>query len=200
MTMFRSMSRTGRTALFAVLGICFMTGLAWASVPLYRLFCQATGLNGTTGRGIEAPGAIAHQMRIDFDTNVSPKLAWKFTPENRSDTVAIGARDMAFFTATNTSDHPITGTATFNVQPAVAGAYFKKIQCFCFTQQTLKPGETARMPVIFYVDPAILTDDDAKDVDTITLSYTFYPSDAAPPPSAQEKAIMQGSTPSQRAG
>ena len=89
-------------------------------------------------------------------------------------------------------DHPITGTATFNVQPAVAGAYFKKIQCFCFTQQTLKPGETARMPVIFYVDPAILKDEDAKDVQTITLSYTFYPSDQAPPPSAQEKAIMSG--------
>lgn len=184
-------NRTHRTAFIAVLGICFMTGLAWASVPLYRLFCQATGLNGTTGRGISAPGAIDRQMRIDFDTNVSPKLAWTFKPEARFDTVAIGARDMAFFTATNNSTQPITGTATFNVQPAVAGAYFKKIQCFCFTQQTLTPGETARMPVIFYVDPAILTDEDAKDVDTITLSYTFYPSDAAPPPSAQQKAIMQ---------
>jgi|CoawatStandDraft_6_1074263.scaffolds.fasta_scaffold12374_3 cytochrome c oxidase assembly protein subunit 11 len=186
------MTRPLRTALFAVLGVCFMTGLAWASVPLYRIFCQVTGLNGTTGRGISAPGAVDHQMTIDFDTNVSPKLAWQFVPEARSDTVAIGARDMAFFKATNTSNHPITGTATFNVQPAVAGAYFKKIQCFCFTQQTLQPGETARMPVIFYVDPAILKDDDAKDVQTITLSYTFYPSDAAPPPSAQEKAIMQG--------
>ena len=184
------MSRPVRTAMLAVLGICCMTGLAWASVPLYRLFCQATGLNGTTGRGIAAPGAVDRRMRIDFDTNVSPKLAWKFTPEARSDTVAVGARDMAFFKATNTSDHPITGTATFNVQPAVAGAYFKKIQCFCFTQQTLQPGESARMPVIFYVDPAIQQDDDAKDVDTITLSYTFYPSDQAPPPSAQQKAIM----------
>ena len=186
----RTMSRPMRTATLAVLGICFMTGLAWASVPLYRLFCQATGLNGTTGRGIAAPGAVGRQMRIDFDTNVSPKLPWRFVPEARSDTVAVGARDLAFFKATNTSDHPITGTATFNVQPAVAGSYFKKIQCFCFTQQTLKPGETARMPVIFYVDPAILTDDDAKDVDTITLSYTFYPSDQAPAPSEQQKAIM----------
>ena len=167
-----------RTLAFLLLTIAFMTGLAWASVPLYRLFCQATGLNGTTGRGDRAPGAVDRQMTIAFDTNVSPNLPWRFAPEARSDTVAIGARDMAFFTATNTSDHPITGTATFNVQPAQAGKYFKKIQCFCFTQQTLKPGETARMPVIFYVDPAILADRDNDDVQTITLSYTFYPSDA----------------------
>ena len=167
--------RTTRTALLAVLGICFMTGLAWASVPLYRLFCQATGLNGTTGRGLAAPGAVDHQVVVDFDTNVSPGLAWNFRPEARSDTVAVGARDMAFLLATNRSNHPITGTATFNVQPAQAGQYFKKIQCFCFTQQTLKPGETARMPVIFYVDPKLLDDPYAKGIDTITLSYTFYP-------------------------
>ncbi len=173
------MTREVRTALLAALGIFFMTGLAWASVPLYRIFCQATGLNGTTGRGIAAPGSTDHQIRIDFDTNVSPGLPWKFTPENPSDTVAIGARDMAFFQATNTSNHPITGTATFNVTPAQAGKHFRKIQCFCFTQQTLKPGETARMPVIFYVDPAILKDPDANDVQTITLSYTFYPVDSA---------------------
>jgi cytochrome c oxidase assembly protein subunit 11 len=170
--------RTTRTALLAVLGICFMTGLAWASVPLYRLFCQATGLNGTTGRGLAAPGAVDHQIVVDFDTNVAPNMAWNFRPEARSDTVAIGARDMAFFLATNRSNRPVTGTATFNVQPAQAGQYFKKIQCFCFTQQTLKPGETARMPVIFYVDPKILDDPDARDIQTITLSYTFYPADA----------------------
>ena len=180
---------TRRTALFAVLGICFMTGLAWASVPLYRLFCAATGLNGTTGRGLEAPGAVNHQVRVDFDTNVSPKLAWAFTPESRSDTVAIGARDMAFFRAVNRSANTLTGTATFNVQPAQAGKYFKKIQCFCFTQQTLRPGESVRMPVIFYVDPAILTDPDAADIDTITLSYTFYPSGQAPAATAEQKTI-----------
>lgn len=173
------MTRKTRTLLLALCGITFMTGLGWASVPLYRVFCQATGLNGTTQRGLQAPGAVDRTIRIDFDTNVSPKLPWKFAPEDRSDTVAIGARDMAFFTATNTSDHPITGTATFNVQPAEAGKYFTKIQCFCFTQQTLKPGETARMPVIFYVDPKILKDPDAADVQTITLSYTFYPVDSA---------------------
>lgn len=172
------MERTTRTALLAVIGICFMTGLAWASVPLYRLFCQATGLNGTTGRGSAAPGAVGHRVVVDFDTNVASGLGWRFRPETRSDTVDIGARDMAFFLATNTSNRPVTGTATFNVQPAQAGQYFKKIQCFCFTQQTLQPGETARMPVIFYVDPKILTDPDARDIQTITLSYTFYPADA----------------------
>ena len=180
MILFPRLQRTHRTALLAVLGIAFMTGLAWASVPLYRLFCQATGLNGTTGRGLEAPGAVDRQVTVAFDTNVAPNLPWRFTPEARSDTVAVGARDMAFFTATNSGARPITGTATFNVQPAQAGRYFKKIQCFCFTQQTLKPGETARMPVIFYVDPAILDDPDARDIQTITLSYTFWPAGSAP--------------------
>jgi cytochrome c oxidase assembly protein subunit 11 len=174
----RVFSGKGRTALFAVLGICFMTGLAWASVPLYRLFCQVTGLNGTTQVGLKAPGAVGGQVRIEFDANVSPKLPWRFTPEASSETVAIGARDMAFFTATNRAAVPITGTATYNVTPAQAGKYFTKIQCFCFTQQTLKPGETVRMPVIFYVDPAILKDPDANDISTITLSYTFYPVDS----------------------
>ena len=105
-------------------------------------------------------------------------MLFRSAPEAKSDTVDIGARDMAFFTATNTSSRPITGTATFNVQPDVAGKYFKKIQCFCFTQQTLQPGETARMPVIFYVDPAILDDPEAKDLQKITLSYTFWPADS----------------------
>ncbi|MEO5865958.1 MAG: cytochrome c oxidase assembly protein, partial [Sphingomonas sp.] len=170
-------------ALLAVLGICFMTGLAWASVPLYRLFCEATGLNGTTNRGIKAPGGTNHQIQVDFDTNVAPHMPWSFAPEIKSDTVDIGARDMAFFTVTNNSDHPITGTARHNVTPAQAGKYFTKIQCFCFTEQTLKPHETARMPVIFYVDPKILADPDANDVQAITLSYTFYPVDSAKPAS-----------------
>ena len=169
-----------RTVALLLLAVAFMTGLAWASVPLYRLFCQATGLNGTTGRGVAAPGAVDAQVTVAFDTNVAPNLPWRFVPEARQDTVAVGARDMAFFKATNTGAAPITGTATFNVQPAQAGRYFKKIQCFCFTQQTLQPGETARMPVIFYVDPAIRDDPDAKDIQTITLSYTFWPAGAAP--------------------
>ena len=172
-------TRHQRVAGLAVLFVCFMTGVAWASVPLYRLFCSVTGLNGTTQRGLRAPGAVNAQVRVDFDANVSPKLPWVFKPENPRELVDIGARDMVFFTATNRSAQPITGTATFNVTPANAGKYFTKIQCFCFTQQTLKPGETARMPVIFFVDPKMLADPDAKDIETITLSYTFYPVDSA---------------------
>ena len=175
----------GRTALYAALFVAFMTGLAWASVPLYRLFCEATGLNGTTGRAERAPGAVAGKMTVAFDTNVAPNLPWKFSPETRSETVDIGARDMVFFNATNTSARPLVGSARFNVQPAQAGKYFKKIQCFCFTEQTLQPGEHQRMPVIFYVDPAILQDEDARDINTITLSYTFYPADAAANPAGR---------------
>lgn len=176
------LSRTGRTALLAVLGICFMTGLAFASVPLYRMFCEATGLNGTTGRGVTAPGGVHRAIEVAFDANTSPRLPWRFVPEAEQETVEIGARDIAFFQATNRGATAVTGTATYNVTPAVAGKYFTKIQCFCFTQQTLKPGETQRMPVIYYVDPAILTDPDTKDVETITLSYTFYPVDSAKTP------------------
>lgn len=171
-------ARTTRTVVLAVLGICFMTGLAFASVPLYRLFCEATGLNGTTNRALAAPGSVHRPITIAFDANTSPKLPWRFVPEQEQETVQIGARDMAFFTATNLDTKPVTGTATFNVTPSQAGKYFTKIQCFCFTQQTLKPGETVRMPVIFFVDPKILNDPDARDIETITLSYTFYPVDS----------------------
>ena len=172
------MKRTTRTALLAVVGVCSMTGLGFASVPLYRIFCEATGFNGTTQRGLDAPGAAGGRVTVAFDSNVSPKLPWVFKPEQEQETVDIGARDMAFFTATNRSNKPITGTATFNVTPSQAGKYFTKIQCFCFTEQTLKPGETARMPVIFFVDPKIADDPDTRDVRTITLSYTFYPVDS----------------------
>jgi cytochrome c oxidase assembly protein subunit 11 len=172
------MTRKLRTALLAGLGVCTMTGIGFASVPLYRMFCEATGLDGTTQRGSRAPGGTGQKVTVAFDSNVSGKLPWEFKPERRADTIDIGGRDMAFFTAKNLSDKPITGTATFNVTPAVAGKYFTKIQCFCFTQQTLAPGEEVRMPVIFYVDPAILNDPDTKDVEEITLSYTFYPVDS----------------------
>lgn len=168
-----------RTALLAGLAVCGMTGLGYASVPLYRIFCEATGLNGTTNRAKQAPGAVNATMRVDFDANVNPKLPWSFAPEQRSMTVRLGERQMAFFTATNNSDHEITGSASYNVTPDESGRYFSKIQCFCFSQQTLKPHETVRMPVIFFVDPAMLKDSDATDVKAITLSYTFYSVDSA---------------------
>lgn len=172
------MNRKLRTAFLAAVGVCTMTGVGFASVPLYRIFCQVTGFNGTTQRGTLAPGATGHKVTVAFDSNVSNKLPWEFKPERRADTIDIGGRDMAFFTAKNLSDKPITGTATFNVTPAQAGKYFTKIQCFCFTQQTLAPGEEVRMPVLFYVDPGILDDPDARDIEEITLSYTFYPVDS----------------------
>lgn len=176
-------SRNLRVGLMGAVLVCSMTGLGFAAVPLYRMFCEATGLNGTTQRGLRAPGATGQKITVAFDSNVSPKLPWKFVPERRADTIDIGGRDMAFFTATNTSSRPLTGTATFNVTPAQVGKYFTKIQCFCFTQQTLQPGETVRMPVIFFVDPKILNDPDARDVEEITLSYTFYPVDSPKTPS-----------------
>lgn len=172
-----------RTALIAAAAVCGMTGLGFASVPIYRTFCQATGYGGTTQRGLQAPGAVGQKVTVAFDANVNPRLPWAFKPEMPEETIDIGARDMAFFTATNKSDKPLTGTASYNVVPEQAGKYFTKIQCFCFTQQTLKPGETVRMPVIFYVDPKIRDDEDTKDVAKITLSYTFYPVDSAKPAS-----------------
>ena len=157
-----------------------MVGLAFASVPLYRIFCQATGFNGTTQRAERAPGPVAgKEVSVRFDANVSPTLPWRFAPERNTQIVRIGARQMAVFDAKNLSARTITGSAAFNVSPPQAGKYFTKIQCFCFTQQVLKPGEDARMPVIFYVDPKFLKDPDTRDISEITLSYTFYPADQA---------------------
>ncbi len=159
-----------------------MVGMGFASVPLYRIFCQATGLNGTVARA-EASELDFTQisdgqtMQIRFDANHRGDLPWTFRPEHPTDTVSMGTRDMAIFIAKNNSDHAVTGTASYNVTPEQAGKYFKKIQCFCFTQQTLQPGEQVRMPVIFYVDPKIATDPDTRTVEEITLSYTFYPVD-----------------------
>jgi cytochrome c oxidase assembly protein subunit 11 len=171
--------RNGRTAALAALGVVFMIGLAFASVPLYRIFCQVTGFAGTTQRAAEgsAPGAVGRMISVRFDGNVSHELGWEFRPVDTTRRVAIGARNIALYEATNTMDVPVTGTATFNVTPSQAGQYFTKIQCFCFTEQRLAPGQSVRMPVVFYVDPAILDDPDAREISEITLSYTFYPVD-----------------------
>jgi cytochrome c oxidase assembly protein subunit 11 len=171
--------RNGRTAALAGLVVVFMVGLAFASVPLYRLFCQATGFAGTTQRAAAAPGAVGATMSIRFDANTAPSMPWRFKPERTTETVRIGERQIAFFDAKNLSDRTVTGSATFNVTPSEAGQYFTKIQCFCFTEQTLKPGEGVRMPVVFFVDPKILDDPDGREVSEITLSYTFYPVDRA---------------------
>jgi cytochrome c oxidase assembly protein subunit 11 len=169
--------RTG--ALLALFAAC-MVGLAFASVPLYRWFCQVTGFDGTTQR-VDAIAAAAvtpvkgRSVSVRFDANVSPSLPWEFRPVDTQRNVTIGQRSMAVFTAKNRTDHPITGRAVFNVSPTQAGKYFNKVQCFCFTEQTLRPGQEVQMPVVFYVDPAMLSDPDANDITEITLSYTFYP-------------------------
>ncbi len=170
--------RNRRTMIGMLLVGLAMLGLGFASVPLYRIFCEQTGFGGTTRRAdaSELPQvATGRTMSVRFDSNVQPGMPWSFRPEHSTDTVTIGARDMAIFIAKNHSDKPVTGTASFNVTPTQAGSYFAKIQCFCFTQQTLQPGEEVRMPVIYYVDPKILDDPDNKDTQEITLSYTFYP-------------------------
>ena len=170
--------RNGRTAALMALVALAMAGLAFASVPLYRIFCQVTGFDGTTQRADTgaAPGPVAgKQVSVRFDANVSPTLPWRFEPERNTQIVTIGEREMAIFKAKNLSARTITGSAAFNVSPPQAGKYFTKIQCFCFTQQVLKPGEEARMPVIFYVDPKFVKDADTSGISEITLSYTFYP-------------------------
>jgi cytochrome c oxidase assembly protein subunit 11 len=165
-----------RVALMAATMFCGMVGLAYASVPLYRLFCQATGFGGTTQIAAAAPSAASVQMMsVRFDANASTEMGWTFRAVQNTMTVKIGEPAMAHYTATNMSSDTVTGTAKFNVTPTSAGIYFNKIQCFCFTKQTLKPGQTADFPVQFFVDPAILDDPDTKSIGEITLSYSFYP-------------------------
>ena len=171
-------NRNRRVGFMALGFAAAMLALGYASVPLYRLFCQVTGFGGTTQRATEAQASqvaiTTRTVTVRFDGNVERNLPWRFRPEQTTDRVAIGARDMAIYIARNDSDVPVTGTATFNVWPTQAGKYFHKIQCFCFTEQTLRPGQEMRMPVLYYVDPAILEDENTKDIEHITLSYTFH--------------------------
>ena len=164
-----------RTALYMALIVAAMVGLAFASPALYLTFCSLTGFGGTPLRAERAPGAVAGQVSVRFDANVHPGLPWRFEPEQTTVNVAPGAQTKIFYRAQNLSARTIVAQAAYNVSPDQVGKYFKKIQCFCFTEQTLKPGQTADMPVVFFVDPKIRDDPDTKDIDQITLSYTFYP-------------------------
>jgi cytochrome c oxidase assembly protein Cox11 len=162
-------------ALCLALGV--MGGLTSYSVTLYRLFCQATGANGTTQRvGADTARVADRVVTVLFDTNVAPGLDWRFVPVQRSVKVRLGQDSLVLFEAQNLSNHPIVGHATFNVTPEKAGIYFKKIQCFCFNEERLAPGATVQMPVDFFVDPALGTDPSTQDVHEITLSYTFFES------------------------
>jgi cytochrome c oxidase assembly protein subunit 11 len=179
-----------RVGLLALAGACAMLGLGYASVPLYRLFCQVTGFGGTTMTATESEAARAatlatgQTISVRFDASTSNDMPWTFRPSQATDTVTIGERDIATYVARNNTSRPITGMATYNVTPEKAGKYFNKIQCFCFTEQTLAPGQEVTMPVLYYVDPAMLEDPNMKGVEQITLSYTFHrtsePQAAAP--------------------
>ena len=193
-----------KVGLMALAFALFMLGMGFAAVPLYRMFCAATGFGGTTQRAsaAEAGGVLVAAQRISvrFDGNVESGMPWRFGPEQVTQDMRIGERRIAYFTAENLSDHAITGIASFNVEPALAGLYFKKIQCFCFNQQTLQPHEKVRMPVLYYVDPAILKDSEAAATTQITLSYTFHVSaDQSAATSAPVKAASKALDPAQAA-
>lgn len=171
------LNRRHRTvAVWCAAVVLAMVGAAYAAVPLYRLFCQTTGFDGTP-RIATAPSTttLERVITVRFDGNVAPGLAWRFEPAVRTLDVKIGENTLAFFRATNSADHPITGTATFNVLPEQAAPFFNKLQCFCFTEQRLEAGQSVDMPVTFFIDPQIVNDKDAHAISNITLSYTFYP-------------------------
>ena len=163
-------------ALACVAVVFGMLGAAYAAVPLYRLFCQLTGYDGTTMRAARPSNVVLDRtITVRFDANVGPHMPWRFEPVQRSLKVRLGENALAVYRATNPTDRPVTGTATFNVTPELAGAYFNKIECFCFQEQRLEPGESVEMPVSFFVDPAFVDDKNTAHLTQITLSYTFYP-------------------------
>src|SRR3954454_14247145 len=185
-------SRRGLTRDAVVASICgfvvvLMLGAAYAAVPFYNWFCRATGFNGTTQVATSAPSGapLARRIAVRFDANVAPGLPWKFEPEQSEVEVKIGEVVTVFYTVTNQSARTTAGQAAYNVAPLTVGAYFQKINCFCFTEQTMAPGEKREMPVVFYVDPALAADADNDGLNTNTLSYTFYPvRDPSPKPLA----------------
>jgi cytochrome c oxidase assembly protein subunit 11 len=156
--------------------VLVMVAAAFASVPLYRLFCESTGFAGTPQRAAHASDAsIDKTVTIRFDANVAPGMPWRFEPVQQTLDVKLGENALAFYRATNLSDRAVTGMATFNVTPEPAGGFFNKIQCFCFTEQVLEPGQSVEMPVSFFIDPQIVSDRDGRAISLIVLSYTFYP-------------------------
>lgn len=180
--------------------VAFMIGVSFAAVPLYRMFCNATGYAGTPRRAAKAPGQVYPQtVVVRFDANVAPGLPWSFEPEQPELELRVGENKLAFFRATNRSSQTVTGSAVFNVSPGYMGAYFTKIQCFCFTAQTLGPRESVEMPVSFFLDPAMLGDRSARTVRDMTLSYTFFKVAPPEPPRAVKFAKALDGLPMRRA-
>jgi len=167
---------------FIIAGLAVgMVAMSFAAVPAYRAFCQVTGWGGVTQRAeAQADRTLGRKITVQFDANVNQDIPWRFKPEQVSQTIHIGETALAFFEAENLTDKPITGRASYNVSPAKAGIYFKKIECFCFTEQTLAPGEKVSMPVTYFVDPALADDKNLDEVRTITLAYTFFRWDDGP--------------------
>ena len=171
----RLAARNARVAVLCGLVFAGMVGMAFAAVPLYRAFCQATGFAGTVRRAVAAPGEVSNRtVIVAFDTNVRG-LDWSFTPNVPSQVARLGDSKLAFFKVTNNSDQPLTGRAVYNVTPASAGFFFSKLECFCFKNQTLAPHQSAEFPVVYFVDPRFGLDDDTRGISQITLSYTFFP-------------------------
>ena len=164
-----------RMMLYCVAGVFSMIGVSYAAVPLYDLFCRVTGFGGTTQVSEAAPDEIHDRViKVRFDSMTNSHLPWRFSPAQREMELRVGETGLAFYRAQNVGQETSWGTATFNVTPQKAGAYFAKTQCFCFTEQALEPGQEIEMPVTFFVDPSILEDENLDDVNTITLSYTFF--------------------------
>src|SRR5437763_2640554 len=183
--------RNGTTVVLLLSVVAGMVGLSFASVPLYRLFCAATGFGGTTQRAEAAPTRVAARLiTVRFDAQVAPGLDWEFRPLKNVISVHPGAQEQVFFRAVNRTSAPVTAQAVYNVTPTKAGIYFDKLQCFCFNSQTLAPGQSVDMGVVFFVDPDILTDPGTSEVRSITLSYTMFraPESASPTASAAPRS------------
>jgi cytochrome c oxidase assembly protein subunit 11 len=183
----RGLRRDATVAAICGFVVVLMVGASYAAVPFYNWFCRTTGFNGTTQVAESAPttAPLERTVAVRFDSNVAGGLPWKFEPEQTEIHIKIGQVVTVYYTVTNQSARTTTGQAAYNVAPLTVGAYFQKINCFCFTEQTMAPGETRQMPVVFYVDPALVKDSDNDGLNTITLSYTFYPvRDPAPKPVA----------------
>src|SRR5271155_3630161 len=173
----RGLTRDALVAASCGAVVALMVGASYAAVPFYNWFCRATGFNGTTQVATSSPSGapLARRIAVRFDSNVAPGLPWKFEPEQTEIEVNIGQVVTVYYIVTNQAARTTTGQAAYNVAPLTVGAYFDKINCFCFTEQTMAPGETRDMPVVFYVDPSIVNESDNDGLNTITLSYTFYP-------------------------
>jgi cytochrome c oxidase assembly protein subunit 11 len=183
------------TAAIATAAVLGMTGMAFAAVPLYQAFCRITGYGGTTQEASVAPGQVLERrINVRFDSNIAPGLPVEFEPRQLSESLRIGETGLAFYRLRNLSDQPIVARATYNVTPHVAGQYFAKLECFCFQDQTIGAGEEAELPVVFFVDPEMVDDPDTREIETLTLSYTFFR--AVDQSAARQSGLNQRQTPS----